>query len=57
MTFSLDPEVGAVLAAVFESNGPPPTPPVGDIDGRRAALDPMLDYWAQADRERILRTL
>ncbi len=45
MTFSVDPEVGAVLAAAFESNGPPPTPPVGDIDGRRAALNPMLDYF------------
>ena len=45
MTFSMDPEVGAVLAAAFESNGPPPMPPVGDIDGRRAALNPMLDYF------------
>ncbi len=45
MTFSVDPEVGAVLAEAFESNGPPPMPPVGDIDGRRAALNPMLDYF------------
>jgi len=45
VTFSLDPEVGAVLAAAIESNGPPPTPPAGDIEGRRAALNPMLDYF------------
>ena len=45
MTFAVDPEVGAVLAAAFESNGPPPMPPVGDVDGRRAALNPMLDYF------------
>jgi len=45
MTFSMDPEVGAVLAAAFESNGPPPMPAVGDVDGRRAALNPMLDYF------------
>ena len=45
MTFSMDPEVGAVLAAAIGSNGPPPMPPVGDIEGRRAALNPMLDYF------------
>ena len=45
MTFSMDPEVGAVLAAAFESNGPPPMPPAGDIDSRRAALNLMLDYF------------
>jgi hypothetical protein len=30
MTFSVDPEVGAVLAAAVESNGPPPLPPGGE---------------------------
>ena len=45
MTFAVDPEVGAVLAAATESNGPPPTLAAGDIDGRRAALNPMLDYF------------
>jgi len=45
MTFSMDPEAGAVLAAAFASNGPPPAPPAGDIEGRRAALNPMLDYF------------
>lgn len=45
MTFSLDPEVETVLTAAFETNGPPPQPPVGDIEGRRAALNPMLDYF------------
>jgi hypothetical protein len=45
MTFSVDPEVGAVLTASAESDGPPPMPPVEDIDGRRAALNPILDYF------------
>jgi hypothetical protein len=41
MTFSLDPEVGAVLQAALEKNGPP----AGDVQTRRAALDAMLDYF------------
>jgi acetyl esterase/lipase len=45
MTFALDPELNAVLAAAFESNGPPPMLAAGDIKGRRAALNPMLDYF------------
>ena len=45
MPFSVDPEVGAVLAAAFESNGPPQAPPAGDIESRRAVLNPMLDYF------------
>jgi acetyl esterase/lipase len=45
VTFAMDPDVGAVLAAAVESSGPPPRPPVGDVDGRRAALNPMLDHF------------
>lgn len=45
MTFSLDPEVAAVLQAALEKNGPPPTPPAGDVQTRRTALDAMLDYF------------
>jgi hypothetical protein len=45
MTSSLDPEVAAVLQAALEKNGPPPTPPAGDVQSRRAALDAMLDYF------------
>lgn len=42
MTFSLDPDVAAVLAAAGEV---PPMPPAGDVAGRRAALNPMLEYF------------
>lgn len=42
MTFTLDPQVAAVLAAAGDL---PPMPSVGDVTGRRAALDPMLDYF------------
>jgi acetyl esterase/lipase len=45
MTFTLDPQVAAVLAAAFEQNGPPPAPPAGDVAGRRVALDAMLRYF------------
>jgi acetyl esterase/lipase len=45
VTFAIDPEVGAVLVAASEANGPPPMPAVGDVEGRRAALNPMLDYF------------
>jgi hypothetical protein len=42
MALALDPEVAAVLAA---AGGPPPTPAVGDVASRRAALNAMLDYF------------
>ena len=45
MTFTLNPEVAAVLAAAIEQNGPPPAPPVGDVASRRIALDAMLNYF------------
>ena len=45
MTFTLDAQVAAALAAAIERNGPPPAPPAGDVAGRRAALDPMLEYF------------
>jgi hypothetical protein len=45
MTFTLDAEVAAVLAAAFEDSGPPPAPPAGDVASRRVALDAMLGYF------------
>ena len=46
MSFELDPEVAATLAAIAEQSGPmPPPPPVGDIESRRSALNAML-AWA-----------
>ena len=45
MTFTLDAQVAAVLAAAFAQNGPPPAPPAGDVAGRRVALDAMLRYF------------
>jgi acetyl esterase/lipase len=45
MTFTLDAQVAAVLAAAIEKNGPPPAPPVGDVASRRVALDAMLGYF------------
>ena len=45
MTFTLDAQVAAVLAAAFERSGPPPAPPVGDVASRRVALDAMLRYF------------
>ena len=46
MSFELDPEVAATLEAMAEQSGPlPPPPPVGDIEGRRSALNAML-AWA-----------
>jgi hypothetical protein len=44
-TFTLDAEVAAVLAAAIERSGPPPAPLAGDVAGRRAALDAMLEYF------------
>ena len=45
MTFTLDAQVAAVLAAAFERSCPPPSPPVGDVASRRVALDAMLGYF------------
>ena len=45
MTFTLDPQVAAVLEAALEHNGPPPQPPVDDVPTRRTALDAMLEYF------------
>jgi acetyl esterase/lipase len=45
MTFTLDAQVAAVLAAATEQYGPPPAPPVGDVASRRVALDAMLEYF------------
>ena len=42
MTFTLDPQVAAVLAAAGDI---PPMPAAGDVTGRRAALNPMLEYF------------
>jgi acetyl esterase/lipase len=45
MTFSFDPEVAAVLEQAMGSGGPPPAPPVGDVETRRTALNAMLDHF------------
>ena len=45
MTFTLNAEVAAVLAAAIERSGPPPAPPVGDVASRRVALEAMLGYF------------
>ena len=45
MTFTLNAEVAAVVAAAIERSGPPPAPPVGDVASRRVALDAMLRYF------------
>src|ERR1700748_2495941 len=45
MPFTLDPQVAKVLSEAMEKNGPPPSPPPGDVEGRRVALDAMLDYF------------
>ena len=45
MTFTMDAEVPAVLQAALEKNGPPPTPPAGDVQTRRVTLDAMLEYF------------
>jgi hypothetical protein len=46
LSFELDPEVAATLAAIAEQSGPlPPPPPVGDVESRRSALNAML-AWA-----------
>ncbi|HET6192823.1 MAG TPA: alpha/beta hydrolase fold domain-containing protein [Trebonia sp.] len=45
MTFTLDAQVAAVLAAATERSGPPPAPPAGDVASRRVALDVMLGYF------------
>ena len=45
MTFTVDPQVAAVLEAALKDNGPPPQPPVGDVPTRRATLNAMLEYF------------
>ena len=45
MTFSMDAEVAAVLQAALEKDGPPPTPPAGDVQTRRVTPDAMLEYF------------
>ena len=45
MTFALDAQVAAVLAAALARSGPPPVLPVGDVASRRVALDAMLGYF------------
>ena len=45
MTFALDAQVAAVLAAAFARSGPPPVLPAGDVASRRVALDAMLGYF------------
>jgi hypothetical protein len=46
LSFELDQQVAAALAAIAEQSGPlPPPPPVGDIETRRNALNAML-AWA-----------
>jgi hypothetical protein len=45
MTFTLDAQVAAVLAAAIERSGPPPVLPAGDVASRRVALDAMLGYF------------
>lgn len=42
MPYSLDPEIGAVLAALRAGAPPAPPPPVGDVESRRASADALL---------------
>ncbi|KAK5165948.1 uncharacterized protein LTR77_008872 [Saxophila tyrrhenica] len=44
MPFTMHPEVGATLFALFGAN--PPKSPAGDVKGRREALDGMFDMLA-----------
>ena len=48
MTFTVDAEVAAVLQAALEKDGPPPTPPVGDVQTRRVTLNAMLGVLQQS---------
>jgi acetyl esterase/lipase len=46
MSFTVDPDVAATLQVMAEQSGPlPATPPVGDVESRRGALNAML-AWA-----------
>jgi acetyl esterase/lipase len=45
LTFTMDAEVATVLQAALEKNGPPPRPPVGDVQTLRVTLDAMLEYF------------
>jgi acetyl esterase/lipase len=42
MTLSLDPQIAAALAPILENAGELKPPPVGDVEGRRIALNGML---------------
>lgn len=51
MTFQIDPEVAAVLAALAADSGPMPAPPpVGDVAARRVALNAMLEHANNLDQ-------
>jgi hypothetical protein len=44
MTFEIDPQVGAALAAMSDGEALPPPPPAGDVHARRLMLNAMLEY-------------
>jgi acetyl esterase/lipase len=53
MSFTLDPEVAATLAAMAEQSGPVPAPPpIGDVESRRVGLNAML-AWANNEAQPI----
>jgi acetyl esterase/lipase len=53
MSFTLDPEVAAALAAMAEQSGPVPAPPpIGDVASRRVGLNAML-AWANNEAQPI----
>ena len=41
MPFTLDAQVGAVLAVAIEQNRPPPAPPAGDVESRPVPSRPV----------------
>jgi hypothetical protein len=44
MTFQIDPQVGAALAAMSDGAALPPPPPAGDVHARRLMLNALLEY-------------
>jgi hypothetical protein len=42
---TMDAAVATVLQAALEKTGPPPGPPVGDVQSRRVTLDAILEYF------------
>jgi acetyl esterase/lipase len=44
MTFEIDPQVGAALAAMSNGEALPPPPPAGDVQARRLMLNAMLEH-------------